>query len=136
MACALLAFACTLDAAAAPRLHCQLRNGDTVVDTEAAPTTDPYRVAALKVNRFRFKAVVAGEGSRVEYVKLYTYYDAGGKTGADAMRNVRLLHEASYAAPRPQRGDAATSLTGTVNVYEPTLGREFSYDCTLREDDA
>ncbi|MFT3717469.1 hypothetical protein [Pseudorhodoferax sp.] len=130
---ALLALGSGIDAAAAPLLHCHLEQGDTVTDTRTAPTTDPYRVAALRVNRFRFKAVVVGDDRRIGYIKLYTYYDAGNAADGHA-QGVRLLHEAKYLAPQPHRGAGPASLTGTVYLYEPRLGREFSYDCALREE--
>jgi hypothetical protein len=121
-----------IDAAAAPLLHCHLQQGETVTDTRVAPTTDPYRVTSLRINHFRFKAVVAGDAGRVDYINLYTYYE----TGNGAADGVRLLHEAKYLAPLPQSGTGISSLTGTVYLYEPGLGREFSYDCALREDGA
>jgi hypothetical protein len=117
-------------ATAAPLLRCHVVQGDTVTDVQAVPTADPYRVAAVRVNHFRFKAVVvAGAAGQVDYVKLYTYYE----TGEDAGAGVRLLHEVRYLHPPPQRAAGGASLTGTVYLYEPRLGREFSYDCTLRE---
>jgi hypothetical protein len=131
---AFLALDSGIDAAAAPLLHCHLEQGGTVIDTQTAPTADPYGVTALRVNHFRFKAVMVGDDSRVEYVKLYTYYDTGN--GAADSKGLRLLHEAKYLAPQPQSGTGPSSLTGTVYLYEPRLGREFSYDCALREEGA
>jgi hypothetical protein len=121
-----------IDAAAAPLLHCRLQQGDTLTDMKVAPTADPYGVAALHINHFRFKAVVVGDASRVDYINLYTYYE----TGNGSTKSVRLLHEVKYLAPQPQGGTVPSSLTGTVYLYEPRLGREFSYDCTLREEGA
>jgi hypothetical protein len=117
----------SVDAVADTRLHCSLQQGDTATQTEVAPTDDPYRVVALRINRFRFKAVVVGDAQRIDYVKLYTYYESGKRAP-----DVRLLHVARYLAPQPQGGTEAASLTGAVYLYEPTLGREFSYDCVLR----
>jgi hypothetical protein len=122
----------SIDAAAAPLLHCHLQQGDTVTDTQTAPTTDPYTVAAQRINHFRFKAVVVGDTDHVDYVNLYTYYD----TGNGATNDIRLLQEAKYSAPQVPGGTASASLTGTVYLYEPSLGREFSYNCALRGDGA
>jgi hypothetical protein len=123
-------------AAAAPLLHCRLQQGDTIADTKVAPTIAPYGVTALQVNRFRFKAVVVGAAGRVDYVKLYTYYETGSRVAAGAAPQLRLLHEAKYLAPRAQGDTGPSSLTGTVYLYEPHLGREFSYDCALRQEAA
>jgi hypothetical protein len=121
-----------IDAAAAPLLLCRLQQGATVTDTLVAPTADPYGVAALRINHFRFKAVVVGDASRIDYINLYTYYE----TGNGATKSVHLLHEVKYLAPQLQSGPVPSSLTGTVYLYEPGLGREFSYDCALREEGA
>jgi hypothetical protein len=98
---------------------------------KVAPTADPYSVTALRINHFRFKAVVIGTASQIDYIKLYTYYETGNRTADD----LRLLHEARYLVPQPQSGAGSSSLTGTVYLYEPRLGREFSYDCALREEE-
>jgi hypothetical protein len=119
-------------AMAAPRLVCQLAQGAVTAQIEVAPTADPYAVAAQPVNHFRFKAVVVGGASRVDYVKLYTYYETIGGGADTGGSNLRLVHQARYLAPALQQGEGP-GLTGTVFVYEPRLGREFSYDCALRE---
>jgi hypothetical protein len=119
----------SIDAAAASLLHCHLQQGDTITDLKIAPTADPYGVAAMRINHFRFKAVVVGNAGQIDYINLYTYYE----TGNDAANGVRLLHQAKYLAPQPQSGTGPSSLTGTVYLYEPRLGREFIYDCALRE---
>jgi hypothetical protein len=118
-------------AMAAPRLVCTLVQGATSKRIEVAPTADPYGVTAQQVNHFRFKAVVVGNAGHVDYVNLYTYYETargGVEAGGDKLR---LVHVARHVAP-PLQQDGA-SLTGTVYVYEPRLGREFSFDCALRE---
>lgn len=127
-----IALAAGGSASAAPRLVCQLAQGGTATRIEVAPTSDPYTVATRQINHFRFKAVVVGDASGVEYVKLYTYYETargGAEEGGDKLRQV---HQARYVAPALQHDDGP-GLTGTVYVYEPRLGREFSYDCALRE---
>jgi hypothetical protein len=129
----LLALGNGVDAVAAPILTCHLRQSDTVTDIQVAPTSDPYSVAAMQVNRFRFKAVVVGDANRVEYIKLYTYYETGKAAAPGGAEDVDLLHMARYLAPLPRSSTEADSLTGTVYLYEPRLGREFSYDCALRE---
>jgi hypothetical protein len=116
----------------APRLLCQLAQGGTATQIEVAPTSDPYSVVARQVNHFRFKAVVVGDAGQVDYVKLYTYYETVRGGAKTAVPDLRLVHQAKYVAPVPEREDGP-GLTGTVYVYEPRLGREFSYACALRE---
>lgn len=112
---------------AAPRLRCQVNQGGDAWNLEFAPVADPYRVAAVDINgNFRFKAVVVGEGERVDYVKVYTYYQT--------RRQAVLLHEARYPAPAvAAAGASPASLTGLQYVYSPRLGRELQYGCALVE---
>lgn len=130
----LFCLALAIDAAAnaAPLLRCHIQQADSEIDLQAAPTADPYAVAARTVNRFRFKAVMVGTAQQVDYIALYTYY-ATGEKAADGAPIVHLLHQAKYLAPQPGRGPKPPSLTGTVYVYEPGLGRELRYDCALGE---
>lgn len=110
-------------AATDPHLQCRLEQGPTVVDVEARTVRDPYRVPPVRINTFRFKAVMVGDAGRVAYIKLYTYYDTP--------RGAHLLHEVKYLEPRPHAGAGPSGLTGTVLLYEPLLGREFRYGCAL-----
>jgi hypothetical protein len=119
------------NAAAATLLHCRLQQDETIINIQVSPTTDPYSVAALPINRFRFKAVVVGSENHIDYINLYTYY----VSNKGATPRVHPLHEVKYVAPQPQSGAAPSSLTGAVYLYEPSLEREFSYDCALRKDE-
>ncbi|MGE5027051.1 MAG: hypothetical protein ACM3JK_01110 [Betaproteobacteria bacterium] len=108
---------------AAPLLRCHLSYAGITHILEAAPGSDPYGVEARDIGgRFRFKAVVIGNDRRVDYIKLYAYYQAE--------RQPVLLHEARYTPPF-----AATAspydLTGLNFLYSPDLGRELQYGCTL-----
>jgi len=93
---------------------------------EFTPVTDPYPVKAIDINgKFRFKAVVIGDATHVDYVKLYTYHLAG--------KRPVLLHEATYTAPQAQVQPAADALSGTTLLYSPALERELKYACALFE---
>jgi hypothetical protein len=88
-------------------------------------------VPSIAINDlFRFKAVMVGDGERIDYIKLYTYYQA--------RRQAVLLHEAKYLAPQAQApaGAGPAGLTGLVYLYSPLLGHEIRYSCALREDAA
>ncbi len=113
-------------ASASPRLRCQLSQGDTAQVLDFAPVLNPYSVKAVDLNgRFRFKAVVIGDERRIDYIKLYTYYQS--------KRQAVLLHEAKYLAPVVDTGAGSATLTGTNILYSPSLGREFQYACALIE---
>ena len=113
-------------ASASPRLRCQLNQGDTAQVLDFAPVLDPYSVKAVDLNgRFRFKAVVVGDEHKIDYIKLYTYYQS--------QRQAVLLHEAKYLTPVPEPGAGSAALTGTNTLYSPNLGREFQYACALIE---
>ena len=125
-ALATLALFASFDAAAAPRLYCHIEQGGTVQDLEFGVTSNPYTAPSIAINnRFRFKAVVIGDGQQVEYIKIYTYYQT--------KRQAMLLHQAKYTAPQVQAGAGAAGLTGIVYLYSPLLGREIVYSCALRE---
>ncbi|NTV11968.1 MAG: hypothetical protein HGA47_14550 [Zoogloea sp.] len=113
--------------AAAPQLHCQVSQGGDTWNLAFAPEADPYLVKAVDINgNFRFKAAVIGDGGRIDYVKIYTYYQT--------RRQAVLLHAARYPAPAvAPAGASPTALTGLQYVYSPRLGRELQYGCALVE---
>ena len=113
---------------AAPLLRCKIeQSGDTFL-TETSPRRYPYDIAAIAINRnFRFKAVVIGDEQKVDYVKIYAYYQGE--------RQAILLHEAKYLAPVVQTAQSAElapyQLTGKHYLYSPNLNREMQYGCSL-----
>lgn len=115
------------NASAAARLRCDVDQGGDLRQFEFAPSADPYAPRPLDIGRhFRFKAVIVGSDTAVEYVKLYTYFQTS--------RQPVLLQQSTYLAPRPQPESAgAHTLTGTVDVYSPELGRQMRYGCALLE---
>lgn len=112
---------------ASPRLRCQLGQGDTVQVLDFTPVQDPYGAKAVDIRgNFRFKAVVIGNEQKIDYIKIYAYYQS--------KRQAVLLHEAKY--PAPVVADSAANpaaLTGTNYLYSPELGRELQYGCVLFE---
>lgn len=125
----LAALAASAEATAAPRLFCHIDQADTSQDLQFGVVSDPYTVPSIAIGeRFRFKAVMVGDGARIDYIKLYTYYQVKG-------RGV-LLHEAKYLAPQAQAGTDPAALTGLVYLYSPSLGRELRYGCALHEEPA
>jgi len=85
---------------------------------------DPYPVASVDVGgRFWFKPVMVGQGSRVDFVKLYAYLDTP--------KQPLLIHEAVFLPPF-QTGAATYALTGTQHLYAGPVERELMYSCTLQ----
>ena len=117
-------------ASASPLLRCQVTYAGATRVLEFAPVADPYRVEAVDIDgRFRFKAVVIGDERRVDYVSLYSYYEAE--------RQSVLLHQAKHLAPVARASSASNpapgALTGQNHVYSPGLERELQYACVLVE---
>lgn len=116
------------DAGAVPRLECHASYGGLTQRLVAAPVDDPYRPPPMLEfeDRFRLKAVVAGDAARVEYVKLYAW-DLDTADGRPL-----LLQQATYLAPvarpAPQPEDA---LTGAQRLYSAARGRELQWGCAL-----
>lgn len=111
-------------AAGTAELRCELRYASEILEVRAAPVADPYRVRSHDLaGRFRFKAVVAGEAARVDYVKLYVYDMA--VAGAPI-----LLHQATHRPPFPAAAQPP-ALTGWNHLYSARLGREMIYGCAL-----
>lgn len=115
------------EAAAAPQLHCHIEHGGKVQDLRFSAVSDPYTVPPVAIGRrFRFKAVMVGDGQQIAYIKLYTYYQT--------RRQAYLLDEVKYLAPQPQSGTDPAGLTGIHYLYSPLLGREMQYGCALLQD--
>ncbi|MEB0133897.1 hypothetical protein QN362_00985 [Actimicrobium sp. CCC2.4] len=105
-------------------LRCQIEQGGSTRVVEATPTANPYQVRAIDINgRFRFKAVMVGDATHIDYIKLYVYDQSA--------RQPRLLHEARYSTPVAAM--PPTFQTGVNYVYAPYLEREMQYQCMLME---
>jgi hypothetical protein len=114
-------------AAAKPFLTCSFSSlgEDRQLSFHAA--ADPYQAPLVSINdHFMFRAVIVGDGNRLLYVKLHTYYPLGDKR--------ILLHQARYLSPVVGDGADPAALTGEQRVYSPDLERELIYRCALREE--
>jgi hypothetical protein len=104
-------------------LRCELTYGGDTQRLEVQPAANPYGVPSIDVGgRFRFKAVVLGNHSQVEAIKLYTY--------VVEPRQPVLVQQATYHPPFP----ANTPLTGQQYVYAGPQERELQYHCHLLGD--
>ena len=114
----------TAGPAVAVTLRCQVTQGGESQVIEAAPAAHPYEFRAFDIHgRFRFKPVIVGAAERIDYIKLYTYYQTP--------QQPRLMHVAKFLAPAlPARGEAIP-LGGVSVLISPGLGRELEYSCTL-----
>ena len=107
---------------AAPLLRCQLTYAGSTQTLEATPVADPYPVRAVGVGgRFRFKAVVVGSATQVDYVKLYAYLET--------RQQPVLVQQATYLPPFP----TGQTLTGQQFLYAGPVERELQYNCTFYE---
>jgi len=108
--------------AAEPKLRCIIEQGGARQSVETRLTTAPYAASAINLsNRFRFKVVMFGKDSAVDYIKLYSYYTTG--------KQVILLHEMKYFPPNLESGSEIS--LGTHYVYAPLYQREMQYSCAL-----
>lgn len=131
VAACLAACACLLPHAAhaivpqaAPLLQCRVTYADTTHEVTARISADPYSIDAVDIGgRFRFKAVMIGHGSQIDYIKLYAYLDTA--------RQPILIQQATYLPPF-RVSDAATPLTGQQRLYASEVERELQYVCSLQ----
>ena len=109
----------------APLLHCKIEQSGATFLVETSPRLDPYGFASVAINKsFRFKAVMIGDEKKIDYIKIYTYYQGD--------RQAILLHEVKYLAPVAQSAALPPyQLTGTNYLYSPNLNRELQYGCSL-----
>ncbi len=123
-----LAVSCGLagpGAQAAPLLRCGVTYAGSTHAIEVRAVADPYPVASVDIaGRFRFKAVMIGQGSQIDYIKLYTYLETA--------RQPMLIQQATYRPPFTVTS-VPDGLTGEQRVYGGTKERELIYRCTLLE---
>ena len=110
---------------ALPLLHCEVTYAGSTHTVEARTVTDPYPVSSVDIaGRFRFKAVMVGQGAQIDYIKLYTY--------VETPRQPMLIHQATYHPPFTVPS-APHGLTGEQRVYGGPKERELIYRCALQE---
>lgn len=119
-----LAACVPLAALATPRLNCQVTYAGTTHTVTASPTADPYTVPSVDIGgRFRFKAVMVGQGAQVDRIALYAYR-------TDDLPQPLLIHQAKYLPPFA-RSSQPLALTGEQRLYAGPLERELIYSCNL-----
>lgn len=120
----LIGFGMLQPAMAEPLLRCAVTYAGSTQTIEATPVADPYPVASVDIGgRFWFKPVVVGQGSRVDYIKLYAYLDT--------RQQPLLIHEVIYLPPFLTT-PTPYPLTGTHHLYAGPVERELIYSCTLQ----
>lgn len=124
-ALAVLAWLALLPAQAAPRLVCELSYAGALHTLQAVLVAEPYGVPAQDVGgRFRFKPVLVGEGSRVDRVVLYAYFNTP--------QQPVLIQQAKYLPPfAPPGHRGPIDLTGEQRLYAGHMERELIYRCSL-----
>jgi hypothetical protein len=107
-----------------PELHCDLEVNGEAHHHVFPMVSNPYTVTSIDIGeRFRFKAVVLGEGDHVDLVNIYAYYQT--------RRQPMLMQHVKHIAPMPQDNPLPGALTGRVALYSPVLGKELAYRCAL-----
>lgn len=125
VAMAALAGAGACRASTAPVLHCQVRYMSDTVLVDAPLVANPYAVAPHAIGtHFQFKAVMVGEGQRVDHIALYVY--DMDEPGAPVLIH-QVVHKPPFPVDKPMPG-----LTGWNHVYASYLGREVVYGCALQ----
>jgi len=108
------------------QLHCEIEVNGELHHHAFAMVSDPYTAGSVDIGeRFRFKAVVLGEGDRVDLVNIYAYYQT--------RRQPMLIQHAKYLSPSPMLNPRPDALTGRVALYSPVLGKELAYRCALHQ---
>lgn len=123
---ALTLWACALPSAVCAQglLHCDVTYAGSTHVVETQAVTDPYPVPSVNIGgRFWFKAVMVGNDSQVDYIKLYAYLDT--------RQQPLLIQEAIYLPPF-QSTPSPYLLTGTQHLYAGPVERELMYSCTLQ----
>lgn len=127
MAALLLVGLCSASQAfAGPFLRCDVTYAGRTHVVQAAPVKDPYSVASVDIaGRFRFKAVMVGDVTRLAYINLYVYFVAEDE-------QPKLVHQSKYL-PSERWAATPVALTGMQHLYAGPLERELIYSCTLEE---
>jgi hypothetical protein len=113
-------------AQASPQLRCHFEVNAEQFEYSFNPVADPYTVTSVNLaDRFRFKAVVLGNDSRVDLINLYVSYQTE--------RQPMLLQHTKFVEPIAQALPKPDALTGRVALYSPFLGKELLYGCALHE---
>jgi len=109
-----------------PLLKCHFEVNAERSEQTFTPTMDPYTVGSVNLaNRFRFKAIVFGDDTRVASINLYVSYQTE--------RQPMVLQHAKFVAPQALQQPTPDALTGRIAVYSPFLGKELQYGCALHE---
>jgi hypothetical protein len=82
----------SVNAHATPWLRCVVGYAGSTQLIETGVTNDPYSVESVDINgRFKFKAVMNGSASTINYIKLYAFFQT---RSADVP-----IHQATYYPP-------------------------------------
>ena len=123
----LVLLGCFTTASHAAELRCAIEVNGEVNHHVFKPTMDPYTAPSIDIGeRFRFKAVVLGQGDDIELVNIYAYYQT--RRQPMLMQHVKHLKPAAHPNPEPD------ALTGRVALYSPVLGKELAYRCALHKE--
>lgn len=111
---------------ASPQLRCHFEVNAERFEHSFNPVSDPYTATSVNLaDRFRFKAVVLGDDTRVDLINLYVSYQT--------QRQPMILQHTKFVTPIAHVQPNPDALTGRVALYSPFLGKELLYGCALYE---
>lgn len=104
-------------------LRCHVSYADRTEIIEAFPVSSPYEIQPVDIGgRFTFKAVMIGEGTNIDHIALYAYFQASPKD--------LPIHEAIYRGPFKLNA-TPTLITPHNHLYAGEVERELKYYCKL-----
>ena len=106
-----------------PLLRCEVTYAGSTHTIETTISSNPYLAPLHDIGgRFYFKAVMAGDGNKLDYIKLYAYLQG---------RDVDIpIHQASYKKPI-HLSNTMKALTPINYLYAGDVERELQYQCFL-----
>jgi hypothetical protein len=112
-------------ASSPPAVECVLDYGGQSQTTVVRPTSEPYRVKALKIeDAFEFKAVYVAAPPALAALNFYAYYVSD--------RGPVIVEQTKYRPPFPRNSPSSNgNFTGAHHVYAPD-GEELVYACSWR----
>lgn len=109
---------------ATPLLRCFVSYADQTTIVKTRLQQSPYEIQTTDIGgRFAFKATMIGDKNKINYIALYTYFQASPKD--------LPIHEAIYRGPfNPTR--TAQALGPENHLYAGEVERELKYHCELK----
>lgn len=107
-----------------PTLRCHVTYADQTTIVKTRIQHSPYEIETVDIGgRFTFKAAMIGSKNKINYIALYTYFQASPKD--------LPIHEAIYRGPF-KLTHKAQALGPENHLYAGEVERELKYHCELK----